>query len=214
MKGLFITFEGCEGSGKTTLIQKLVAYFNEHNIKVISTREPGGSKIAEDIRNVILDVNNTNMDKITEALLYASSRRQHLVEKVIPYINEGYIVLCDRYLDSSLAYQGYAREIGIDKVYDINMFATNGLLPDLTIYVDLKPSIGLNRISTNNREQNRLDLEKLSFHEKVYEGYRIISEKYQDRIKTVNGEQTREKVFEDTLDIILNLLKKSGYNGL
>lgn len=115
MSGLFITFEGTEGSGKTTLINKVVDYLNSKNIKNIKTREPGGIKIAEEIRNVILNVDNTQMDKITEALLYAASRRQHLVEKVIPYLEEGYVVICDRFIDSSLAYQGYARGIGIDK---------------------------------------------------------------------------------------------------
>ena len=208
MKGLFITFEGCEGSGKTSLIERLVTYLEEKGIKVYKTREPGGSKIAEDIRNVILDKENTNMDSITEAMLYAASRRQHLVEKVIPYLEQGYVVLCDRYLDSSLAYQGFARGIGIDKVYDINMAATDGLLPDLTIYVDLEPSIGLSRINENNREQNRLDLEKISFHNKVYEGYDIIRKKYSDRIKTVDGNQTREKVFEDATIIINEFLNK------
>ena len=208
MKGLFITFEGCEGSGKTSLIERLVTYLEEKGIKVYKTREPGGSKIAEDIRNVILDKENTNMDSITEAMLYAASRRQHLVEKVIPYLKQGYVVLCDRYLDSSLAYQGFARGIGIDKVYDINMAATDGLLPDLTIYVDLEPSIGLSRINENNREQNRLDLEKISFHNKVYEGYDIIRKKYSDRIKTVDGNQTREKVFEDATFIINEFLNK------
>ncbi len=208
MKGLFITFEGCEGSGKTSLINRLVAYLETKNIKVYKTREPGGSKIAEDIRNVILDVNNTNMDSITEALLYAASRRQHLVEKVIPYLEEGYVVICDRYLDSSLAYQGHARGIGIDKVYDINVAATNGMMPDLTIYIDLEPSIGLARIHNNNREQNRLDLEKLSFHNKVYEGYDIVRKRFSDRIKTVDGNQTREKVLEDTIKLIEPFLER------
>ena len=208
MKGLFITFEGCEGSGKTSLINRLVAYLETKGIKVYKTREPGGSKIAEDIRNVILDVNNTNMDSITEALLYAASRRQHLVEKVIPYVEEGYVVICDRYLDSSLAYQGHARGIGIDKVYDINVAATNGMMPDLTIYIDLEPSIGLARIQSNNREQNRLDLEKMSFHQKVYEGYDIVRKRFSDRIKTVDGNQTREKVLEDTINIINPYLER------
>lgn len=208
MKGLFITFEGCEGSGKTSLINRLVAYLETKEIKVYKTREPGGSKIAEDIRNVILDVNNTNMDSITEALLYAASRRQHLVEKVIPYVEEGYVVICDRYLDSSLAYQGHARGIGIDKVYDINVAATNGMMPDLTIYIDLEPSIGLARIQSNNREQNRLDLEKMSFHQKVYEGYDIVRKRFSDRIKTVDGNQTREKVLEDTINIINPYLER------
>ena len=202
MKGLFITFEGCEGSGKTSVILKLVSYLESKGYKVYKTREPGGSKIAEDIRNVILDVDNTDMDKITEALLYAASRRQHLVEKVIPFLNEGYIVICDRYLDSSLAYQGHARGIGIDKVYDINMAATEGLLPDLTVYLDIEPSIGLKRINQNNREQNRLDLEKINFHEKVYEGYDIIRKKFSDRIKSIDASKTPNEVLQDTIKLI------------
>ncbi len=208
MKGLFITFEGCEGSGKTTVIEGVVKHLEDNNIKVIKTREPGGIKISEDIRNVILDINNTKMDKITEALLYAASRRQHLVEKVIPYMNEGYVVICDRFLDSSLAYQGHARGIGIDKVYNINLSATDGILPDLTILVDVRPEVGLNRISSNNREQNRLDLEKLSFHEKVYEGYKIVEERFKDRVKTVNGEQAKEDVLKDAIKVIDEFLKE------
>ena len=208
MKGLFITFEGGEGSGKTTLIEGLVEYLESRNLKVIKTREPGGIKISEDIRNVILDVNNTKMDQITEALLYAASRRQHLVEKVIPYLNEGYIVICDRFLDSSLAYQGHARGIGIDKVYNINLSATDGILPDLTLFIDVRPEVGLKRISSNNREQNRLDLEKMSFHERVYEGYKIILERFKDRVVSVNGEQSKELLLADTIKIIDDFLDK------
>lgn len=208
MKGLFITFEGGEGSGKTTLIEGLVEYLESRNLKVIKTREPGGIKISEDIRNVILDVNNTKMDQITEALLYAASRRQHLVEKVIPYLNEGYIVICDRFLDSSLAYQGHARGIGIDKVYNINLSATDGILPDLTLFIDVRPEVGLKRISSNNREQNRLDLEKMSFHERVYEGYKIVLERFKDRVVSVNGEQSKELLLADTIRIIDDFLDK------
>ncbi len=208
MKGFFITFEGTEGSGKTTVIEKVEAYYIEKGYQVIRTREPGGSKIAEDIRNVILDVDNVKMDSITEAMLYAASRRQHLVEKVIPYLEQGYIVLCDRFIDSSLAYQGYARGLGIDKVYQMNLMATNGLLPDATIYVDVRPEVGLSRIKSNNREQNRLDLEKLSFHQNVYDGYHKVAGMFKDRFKVVNGEQTREKVFEDTIDILNQLIEK------
>ena len=208
MKGFFITFEGTEGSGKTTVIEKVEQYYKEKGYQVIRTREPGGSKIAEDIRNVILDVNNTNMDSITEAMLYAASRRQHLVEKVIPNMEKGYIVLCDRFIDSSLAYQGHARNLGIDKVYQLNLIATNGLLPDATIYVDVKPEVGLARIKSNNREQNRLDLEKMSFHEKVYEGYKIVSEMFKDRFKVINGEQDRESVFNDTIAVLNEIINK------
>lgn len=208
MKGLFITFEGCEGSGKTTVIEGVLKHLEEKNVKVIKTREPGGIKISEDIRNVILDVNNTNMDEITEALLYAASRRQHLVEKVIPYLEKGYVVICDRFLDSSLAYQGHARGIGIDKVYNINLSATDGILPDLTILVDIKPEVGLKRIASNNREQNRLDLEKMSFHEKVYEGYKIVEERFKDRVRSINGDQSKEDVLKDTVKLIDEFLKE------
>ena len=208
MKGFFITFEGTEGSGKTTVIEKVEQYYINKGFNVIRTREPGGSKIAEQIRNVVLDVNNTAMDSITEAMLYAASRRQHLVEKVLPFLEQGYIVLCDRFIDSSLAYQGHARGLGIDKVYQLNLIATNGLLPDATIYVDVRPEVGLARIKTNNREQNRLDLEKLSFHDKVYEGYRIVSEMFKDRFKVINGEQDRESVFMDTVKVLDELINK------
>ena len=208
MKGLFITFEGCEGSGKTTVIEGVLKHLEDNNVKVIKTREPGGIKISEDIRNVILDVNNTNMDEITEALLYAASRRQHLVEKVIPYLEKGYVVICDRFLDSSLAYQGHARGIGIDKVYNINLSATDGILPDLTILIDIKPEVGLKRIASNNREQNRLDLEKMSFHEKVYEGYKIVEERFKDRVRSINGDQSKEDVLTDAVKLIDEFLKE------
>jgi len=208
MKGYFITFEGTEGSGKTTVIEKVEQFYINNGYQVIRTREPGGSRIAEDIRNIILDVNNTSMDAITEAMLYAASRRQHLVEKVIPYLEKGYIVLCDRFIDSSLAYQGHARGLGIDKVYQMNLMATNGILPDATIYIDVRPEVGLSRIKVNNREQNRLDLEKLTFHEKVYEGYHLVAEMFKDRFKVINGEQEREKVLKDTLEVLNNIIKK------
>ena len=211
MKGLFITFEGCEGSGKTTVIEGVLKHLEENNVKVIKTREPGGIKISEDIRNVILDVNNTNMDEITEALLYAASRRQHLVEKVIPYLEKGYVVICDRFLDSSLAYQGYARGIGIDEVYNMNLFATEGLLPDLTLLVCVRPEVGLDRIKTNNRGTlDRLEIEKMEFHKKVYDGYLKVQEKFSDRIKIINGEQTKEEVRNDALKVVLEFLKEKG----
>lgn len=208
MKGFFITFEGTEGSGKTTVIEKVEQYYLEKGYKVIRTREPGGSKIAEDIRNVILDVNNTAMDSITEAMLYAASRRQHLVEKVTPYLEKGYIVLCDRFIDSSLAYQGYARGLGIDKVYQLNLIATNGILPDVTIYIDVKPEVGLSRIKSNNREENRLDKESIKFHENVYEGYRQVSLMFKERFKVINGEQEREAVYKDTINVLNNIINK------
>ena len=207
MKGYFITFEGGEGSGKTTLINKIYEELEKMGKKVYKTREPGGVEIAEQIRNVILNVNNTKMDKRTEALLYAASRRQHLIESVNPRLDAGYIVLCDRYIDSSLAYQGYARGIGIKEVLDVNLFATSGLLPDLTLFIDVTPEVGLARIKDNNRNQNRLDLEQMDFHKNVYEGYMKVKEMFPDRFVSINGEQEIDKVFNDCMKVILGLIK-------
>lgn len=206
MKARFITIEGCEGSGKTTILKMLCADLEKNNIKYFSTREPGGSKISEQIRNVILNVENTKMDYMTEALLYAASRRQHLEEVVKPAIDNGAVVICDRYLDSSLAYQGYARGLGIEEVYAINMYATSGFLPELTIYIDIPVEVGLERIANNNRDVNRLDLEKISFHSKVREGYLKISEMYSDRIVKIDGVGTPEEVYEKVRKVIFERL--------
>jgi dTMP kinase len=208
MRGLFITAEGPEGAGKTTIIQMLVEYLEKVGHKVIYTREPGGIKIAEQIRSVILNPEHTEMDGRTEALLYAAARRQHLVEKVLPAINEGYIVLCDRFLDSSLAYQGYARGLGIEEVLSINQFAIENLMPTKTIYFDLEPEIGFNRIKKNlDREINRLDLEELDFHHMVREGYQIVMDKEPERFVKINADQTIEQVYDDTLKALEKIIK-------
>jgi len=205
--GMFITIEGPEGSGKTTVAKKLVEVLNEKGYQVVYTREPGGVAIAERIRDIILDVNNTNLDPRSEALLYAASRRQHLVEKVLPALAEDKIVICDRFVDSSLAYQGYARGIGIDEIYDINLFAINNTWPDITILLDIDPEIGLQRIMSNRQnEVNRLDLEGINFHKKVHEGYNIIKEKYKDRITLVDGNRNKEEVFEDVYNLVMEKL--------
>ncbi|KEI16429.1 dTMP kinase [Clostridium haemolyticum] len=197
-KGVFITLEGPEGSGKTTIVKMIERYLKENNIDYISTREPGGINISEQIREIILDRENTEMDARTEALLYVASRRQHLSERVIPALKSGKIVICDRFIDSSLAYQGYARGIGIDEVMSINEFAIDGYMPNLTLYLDIDPEIGLRRISENaKREVNRLDLEKLDFHKKVREGYFKVLKKFPNRIKKINANQPIDKVFQD-----------------
>lgn len=207
--GMFVTIEGPEGSGKTTVAKKIVEALSNEGKKVIYTREPGGVLIAEKIRDIILDVSNTNLDARCEALLYAASRRQHLVEKVLPALKEGYIVICDRFIDSSLAYQGYARDLGVDEVYDINMFAINGQWPDLTILLDIDPEVGLERIMSNrSNEINRLDLEGLNFHNKVHKGYQIVKEKYADRITIVNGNKTQDEVFNEVYSIIKNKINE------
>lgn len=202
-KGLFIVFEGGEGTGKTTAIDAIYDWLTENKFKCMKTREPGGIKISEQIRQVILDTENKAMDPKTEALLYAAARRQHLVEKVIPVLEEGSIVLCDRFIDSSLAYQGYARNLGIEEVMSINKFAIGDYMPDLSILFDLDPRIGLDRINNNKeREINRLDLEKLDFHEKVRAGYNIIYENNKDRIIKIDAEMSKENVINQIKKIL------------
>lgn len=201
---MFITLEGPEGSGKTTAVNTAVEQLEKLGYQIVRTREPGGTQIAEQIRNVILDKANTAMDSRTEALLYAASRRQHLVEKVWPAVKEGKIVICDRYLDSSLAYQGGARGLGIENVLNINMFATEGTFPDLTLLFDIEPEVGLARIAANaNREVNRLDLEELDFHRKVRNTFLDLAKRYPERFVIIDASKTQDEVAIATLDTIL-----------
>lgn len=202
-KGYFISLEGGEGAGKTTMIPLLERYLQEKGLGVVVTREPGGIDIAEQIRTVILNPLNTAMDGRTEALLYAAARRQHYVERVIPALQQGNVVLCDRFVDSSLAYQGYARGLGVEEVYSINRFAVEEGMPDLTIYFDILPEVGLARIDADqSREINRLDLEKIEFHHKVREGYLKLVERFPERIQVVQANQPVERVYEDVRLII------------
>lgn len=203
--GIFITFEGPEGAGKTTILNMLAEKFEN----VLLTREPGGIDIAEQIRNVILAKENTAMDARTEALLYAAARRQHLVEKVKPALEAGKMVLCDRFVDSSLAYQGYARGLGIDEVLSINEFAIEKMMPELTLFFDIEPELGLKRISKNKgREVNRLDLETLEFHRKVHEGYLLLLDRFSDRIVRIDASRSLEEVLEETCKIIHKTMQR------
>ncbi len=202
-KGFFITIEGGEGSGKSTLIDMIYKWLIDNKIDSIKTREPGGIKISEEIRGIILDSNNTSMDGKTEALLYAASRRQHLVEKVMPALGDGKIVLCDRFIDSSLAYQGHARGIGIDSILELNKFAIDKCMPDLTILLDIDPEIGLKRINKDrDREVNRIDLEKIEFHNKVREGYKLVYNNNKNRIKIIDANKDIELVFNEVIKIL------------
>lgn len=207
MTGKFVTFEGPEGSGKTSVIQQVFDHFAALGVPVLKTREPGGSRIAEKIRDILLDNGNTEMDPRTEALLFAASRRQHLVEKVLPALAEGKLVLCDRFLDSSLAYQGVARGLGIDEVFAINRFAIESLLPDLTVFVNVRPEVGLARIAANHRTKvDRLDNETVDFHHRLYEGYLELMKRYPDRIRPINGEAPIDEVARAAITLIEKLL--------
>ena len=202
-KGYFITSEGPEGAGKTTVMNLLGERLIEEGYDVVMTREPGGIMISEKIRNIILDNEHTMMESRTEALLYAAARRQHLVEKILPALEAGKIVICDRFIDSSLAYQGFARGIGVDEIWAINKFAIGDTMPEKTLLFDVEPEVGLSRINAHkDREKNRLDVEDLAFHKKVRAGYLALVEKYPDRIQVIDASQPVEKVLEEAYTVI------------
>ena len=206
---MFVTIEGTEGSGKSSVVAEVVKLLEKDGEVIVRTREPGGTPIAEEIRNVILDKKNTAMDSMTEALLYAASRRQHLVEKVWPLSKEGKIVISDRFLDSSLAYQGGARGLGIDKILALNQYATDGFYPDLTLLFDLDPRIGLARIAANNnREVNRLDLEKIEFHDSVRKTFLELAKRFSDRYVVLDASKPFGEVVQDAYKAIKDRLAK------
>lgn len=207
-KGIFITFEGGEGSGKTSVIQAIQQHLQSVGRQVKVTREPGGVDIAEQIRAVILDTNNTKMDGRTEALLYAAARRQHLVEVIEPALRRGEVLLCDRFLDSSLVYQGVARGLGVEAVWEINRFAIAAFMPQVTFYLDIEPAVGLARIHANaNREVNRLDLEAIGFHEKIREGYLQLANTYTDRIQRIDASRALNEVVADVVARVERVLE-------
>lgn len=209
-KGLFITIEGGEGAGKSSITKRIEEQLTSDGYPVVRTREPGGIPISEKIRAILLDVRHTKIDDRTEALLYAAARRQHLVEKVIPALEKGAIVLCDRFVDSSLVYQGYARGIGIEAVKIVNEFAIAGYRPDLTLLFDVDPEIGLARIKKDHyREQNRLDQESLEFHHRVREGYLLLQQMEPDRIKIIDANQPFSEVYNEAMETIYRCIEKN-----
>lgn len=209
-KGLIISFEGPDGAGKTTVINQLLPILSEKlNRSIVSTREPGGVDIAERIRDVILDVNHTSMDDKTELLLYMAARRQHFVEKVLPALKSGKLVLIDRFIDSSVAYQGSGRGLDKQVISWLNDFATDSRKPDLTLYFDIDSETGLTRIAKNaEREINRLDLEKLEMHQRVRQGYLELAELEKSRVVTIDASQDLEQVVTDALKEILDCLSE------
>ncbi|WP_080147068.1 dTMP kinase [Marinilactibacillus piezotolerans] len=211
MTGLFITIEGPDGAGKSSLLQQLVPALQDTiDRPIVVTREPGGSAIAEEIRGLLLNPAYTEMDARTEALLLAASRRQHVVEKILPALSRGDMVLCDRFVDSSIAYQGQARGIGMEKVRDLNEFAIEGLTPDLTLYLDVEAEVGLQRIKDkqSNRQQDRLELEAVTFHEEVRKAYHLMIEKDPDRFVVIDASDDQQVVFEKAFQALQSVLKK------
>ena len=206
-KGMIISFEGPDGAGKTTVLEKVLPLLKEKvEVDILTTREPGGVEIAERIRDVILDVNHVAMDNKTELLLYMAARRQHYVEKVLPALEAGKVVLIDRFIDSSIAYQGAGRGLDKDIIRRLNDFATDGRKPDLTLYFDVESEIGLARIAKNaDREVNRLDLEKLDMHKRVRQGYLDLAQT-EERIVTIDASRELEQVVAEATHVILEKL--------
>lgn len=193
-KGFFITFEGIEGSGKTTQAKLLCDYLKSQDIPVILTREPGGSEISEKIRELLIDPENMEIKAKTECLLYAASRAQHVEQVILPAIADGKVVISDRFADATLAYQGYGRKLPIEKLRQLNKFATSGLEPDLTFLLDLPAEIGLTRAFERFYKLDRLEQEAIAFHQSVREGYLEIARRFGNRFKVIDASEPIEVI--------------------
>lgn len=203
MTGKFVTFEGCEGVGKSTQVKKLKEYLASRGINAVFTREPGGTPISEQIRTIILDPENKSMDDVTELMLYAAARRQHTQEFIKPRLENGETVICDRYIDSTTAYQGYARGLGSETVENLNALAVGDVNINLTIFLDLPPERAFDRKGGRD-EGDRLENEKMEFHKRVYDGFCKIAEKYPGRVVRVDAsgskQQTHEKIIKTLIE--------------
>ena len=206
MNGKFIVFEGPDGSGKTTIIKKVKELLENKDYSISYYREPGGTSISEKIRSIIIDNDNYMMDAKTEALLFASSRAQLVAEKITPDLKEGKIVICDRFVMSSLLYQGLGRALGVDNIKTINDFATGGLKPDLTLFFNIDYKTALER-KRANFSPDRLENEDFSFHKTIFDGYMKMADLYKDEIKKVDARKSIEDLTEDVINIIYQLLE-------
>lgn len=206
-RGLFITFEGPDGSGKTTQIERLKTFIVKKGYDAVLTREPGGTKIGEKIREIILDKNNTEMEYMTEALLYAAARAQHVSQVIKPALEEGRTVICDRFMDSSIAYQGFGRGLG-DSVRIINEHAVNSCFPDITFLLKLDPEIGKIRIKIE--DQDRLELEKLDYHKIVFRAYEELEKKYPKRIIGIDASRSIDEISNEIQSHIERLMDKQS----
>lgn len=193
-KGVFISIEGPDGSGKSTQIENIKQFFRDKNIEILFTREPGGTEIGERIRQIVLDKECTEMNDMTEAMLYAASRAQHVAQVIKPALAEGKIVVCDRFVDSSIAYQGYGRKLG-EAVNIINRYAVDGCMPDVTFLLKVDPGIGKGRIhSARSEKEDRLDAEKVAFHQEVYKGYLALEKQEPERILGIDASRSIEEI--------------------
>jgi dTMP kinase len=201
MRGKFITIEGPDGAGKTTQVRKIAKYLEERGENVIVTREPGGTHLGESLRNIVLSPEGESPEAEAEALIYAASRAQLVKKIILPALYSGKIVICDRFIDSNLAYQGWARGLGIDEILRINSWFLRDCWPDLTIILNIDPGVSLNRLKG---KKDRLEQESIRFHKKVRDGFIILSEMFPDRVKVIDASIGLEQVFECVLCEMLN----------
>lgn len=213
MNGLFITIEGIDGAGKTTQMNLLKEYLERENLDVLAIREPGGTPVGEKLREILLDVNNNDMSYLTEAFLYATSRAELVTNIIRPAFKKGSIVLCDRFIDSSLVYQGIARNLGVNFIKKLNNMATGGLLPDITFLLNISPDRGLKR-KKDQKELDRMENEKIGFYKLLYSGYEKVAEGDTERIKVINADDTIENVHQKILDEIDKLFKIRGGDAI
>ena len=205
MRGILISVEGPDGAGKTTQITLLKKYLEKKGYDSIVTREPGGTNISEKIRSLILDRENMEMGRETEMLLYAAARAQLVHEVIKPALEQGKAVICDRYVDSSAVYQGIARGLGVETVYEVNQYAIQGILPDLTIHLDLNAEDGIRR-KKDQAELDRMELETMEFHKKVADGYRQLAKRAPERMKTIDATLPIEEIQERIIQFVENML--------
>ena len=208
-QGIFISIEGPDGSGKSTQINNIKEYFNKRNYSMLFTREPGGTAIGERIREIILDNSCSEMDYTTEAMLYAASRAQHVAQVIRPALADGKIVICDRFVDSSLAYQGYGRKLG-EAVAIINGYAVKDCLPDVTFLLKVDPTVGKHRIADGRNLQDRLEQEKDEFHYAVYRGYLELEKKYSHRILGIDASRSIESIRDEIYEKLDEILAERG----
>jgi len=205
-RGLFIVLEGPDGSGKSSLAHLMAKYLQEKGHEIEFSREPGGTKIGEKIRDIILDVGNEEMGNEAEALLYAASRAQHVTEKIRPTIESGKDLICERFYYSSLVYQGIGRKLGVDVVKHFNEFAIQGVYPDLVIFLDIDPKKALLR-KEDSGELDRLEIEDVKFHQEVYKGYKEIIQILPE-ISVVNADGSIEEIYDDVKLLINNIIER------
>lgn len=201
MKGKFITFEGCEGVGKSTQIEMLKKYFEDNNVDALFLREPGGNAISEKIRNIILDKNNVDITDECEALLYCASRAQLIGQVIKPALEAGKLVVCDRFNDSTFAYQGVARGLGVDYIAKLNEVTLNGIVPDVTFFLDLEPQLAFKRKGGADAD-DRLELLDIDFHNRVYEGYKLAAKLYSYRIYSIDCSVTPNQVNAIVIEVL------------